>query len=373
LLSGGRFLLGLICSRILPKIPSGEPPMKARRPGFTLIELLVVIFIIAVLIGLLLPAVQSSREAGRRTHCINNLKQIGVAAHNYHSAFGVFPFGKGPSYAAGLPGTPVYARWSAHSQLLMFLEQGNLFNRINFDLPPETPNMGGAVPFMPPYENPDRENATASRSVVATFLCPSDLAILAIWLGGNNYLGNQQTWGCDLSESNPSTVAPGEIPRGIFYFLSSVRHADVTDGSSQTAFFSEKIRGQGTPDPRTDAFLTMSQTSLDATYTDCQSINPVTALPITSRLGMSWVMGEICCTTYNHVGTPNGKTCAGVGFPGSMANMSMQSPPSSYHPGGVNVLMGDGAVRFIRDEISLPTWRALGTRNGGEVISSNSY
>jgi prepilin-type N-terminal cleavage/methylation domain-containing protein len=107
-----------------------EKPGHRRRSGFTLIELLVVIAIIAVLIGLLLPAVQSAREAGRRTQCINNLKQIGLAAHHYHSTFGVFPFGKGPSYAAVLPGTPIYARWSAHSQLLMFIEQGNLFNSI---------------------------------------------------------------------------------------------------------------------------------------------------------------------------------------------------------------------------------------------------
>jgi prepilin-type N-terminal cleavage/methylation domain-containing protein/prepilin-type processing-associated H-X9-DG protein len=347
--------------------------MMARRPGFTLIELLVVIAIIGVLIGLLLPAVQAAREAARRAQCTNNLKQIGIAAHNYLVNFGVLPFGKGPSYAAALPGTPIYARWSASSQLLMFIEQGNLFNSINFNLPPETPGMGGVLPFMPPYQNPNRDNATASRVMVATFLCPSDLPTLAIWPGGNNYWGNQQSWGCDLSESLPSTIAPNEVPRGIFYFLSSVRIADVTDGSSQTAFFSEKIRGQGTPNPRSDAFVTPHQTSLDATYNNCQSINPLTATPLTSKMGMSWVMGEMCCTTYNHVSAPNTKSCGGLGFPGSMANMSTQSPPTSYHPGGVNVLMGDGAVHFIRDGVSLPTWRALSTRNGGEVISSDSY
>ena len=347
--------------------------MRARRPGFTLIELLVVIAIIGVLIGLLLPAVQAAREAARRAQCINNLKQIGLAAHNYHGAFSVLPFGKGLGYAAVLPGTPIYARWSAHSQLLMFIEQGNLFNSINFDLPPETPGMAAALPFMPAYQNPNRENATASRTMLAAFLCPSDLPTLTIWPGGTNYVANQQSWLCDLSEALPSTVAPGEVPRGIFYFLSSVRIAHVTDGSSQTAFFSEKIRGQGTPNPRTDGFVTMSQTSLDATYIDCQSLNPLTTPPLSSRHGMSWVMGEMCCTTYNHVSAPNTKTCGGLGYPGSMANMSVQVPPSSYHPGGVNVLMGDGAVRFIRDGISLPAWRATATRNGGEVISSEIY
>jgi prepilin-type processing-associated H-X9-DG protein len=84
-------------------------------------------------------------------------------------------------------------------------------------------------------------------------------------------------------------------------------------------------------------------------------------------------MGEMCCTTYNHVSPPNTHSCGGVPYPGSMANMSVQVPPSSYHPGGVHVLLGDGAVRFIRDGVAIPTWRALATRDGGEVISSESY
>src|SRR5262249_25436525 len=191
-------------------------------------------------------------------------------------------------------------------------------------------------------------------TMVATFLCPSDLPTQPTWPGGNNYVGNQESWLCDLSEALPSTIAPNEAPRGIFYFLSSVSIARVTDGSSQTAFFSEKIRGQGTPNPRTDGFLTPNQTSLEATHLDCQSLNPLTAVPITHRQGWSWVMGEICCTTYNHVAPPNTHTCGGLPFPGTMANMSVQVPASSYHPGGVNGLMGDGAVRFIRNGGSLP-------------------
>ena len=345
--------------------------MRARRPGFTLIELLVVIAIIGVLIALLLPAVQAAREAGRRAQCINNLKQIGIAIHNYHGAFQALPFGKGPSYGTVLPGTPVYARWSANSQLLMFIEQGNLFNSINFNLPPETPGMAGAVPFMPPYQNPNRANATASVTQVATFLCPSDGPPINSWPGGNNYLGNQQTWACDLSENSASTVAPNEQPRGIFYFLSAVRLADVTDGTSNTAFYSEKLRGKGIPDPRTDMFAVPNQTSLDATFQTCQTINKMTTPPLTSRQGMSWVMGEMCCTSYNHVAPPNGTSCAGINFPGSMANMAMQVPPSSRHPGGVNVLMGDGSCRFLKDTVALTTWRAVGTRNGGETISGD--
>jgi prepilin-type N-terminal cleavage/methylation domain-containing protein/prepilin-type processing-associated H-X9-DG protein len=346
--------------------------MRKKQHAFTLIELLVVIAIIAVLIGLLLPAVQAAREAARRGQCMNNLKQIGLAIHNYMSTYQVLPFGKGGSYAASVPGSPVYARWSCQSQLLAFIEQGTLFNSINFYLPPETPGMAGAVPFMPAYQNPNRENSTACPTQVATFLCPSDLPPISGWPGGNNYLGNQQTWACDLGENNASTVAPTEVCRGVFYFGSSVKLADVIDGTSQTAFYSEKRKGQGQPDVKTDLLIFTNQTSQDTTYQACQS-NPPTALPLTSRQGMSWVMGEMCCTTYNHVAAPNGTSCAAPNFPGSMANMAMQVPPSSLHPGGVNVLFGDGAVRFVKSTVSLNTWRALGTRNGGEVVSADSY
>jgi prepilin-type N-terminal cleavage/methylation domain-containing protein len=295
--------------------------MSSRRPGFTLIELLVVIAIIGVLIALLLPAVQSAREAARRSQCVNNLKQIGIAIHNYAGSFQVLPFGKGGSYATVLPNTPVYARWSAQSQLLMHIEQGAVFNAINFSLPPETPGMRGDVPFMPAYQNPNRENATASRIQIATFLCPSDDPPLIEWPGGTNYLGNQQTWACDLSESNPSDVAPGEKVQGIFYYLSAVKFADVKDGLSNTVFFSEKIRGNDQPDGngRSDQLIISAVTSLDETLRACRAMNPLTATRLTRRTGMSWVMGEMCCTTYNHVDVPNAKTCAGTGFPGSMA------------------------------------------------------
>ena len=106
----------------------------------------------------------------------------------------------------------------------MYIEQGNLFNSINFNLAPETPGMAGDVPFMPPYQNNNRENATASRTQVAAFLCPTDGAPpTAGWPGCNNYLGNMQTWACDLGDNNPSAVAPSETPHGIFYYWSSVR------------------------------------------------------------------------------------------------------------------------------------------------------
>src|SRR4051812_18426971 len=116
--------------------------MVRRRPGFTLIEMLVVIAIIAVLMGLLLPAIQKVREVGNRMKCQNNLKQLGIAIHHYHDNREVLPWGKGPDYKAKL-GTPVYARWSVHSQLLQFIEQGSLYKAIDFTYPPETPGMEG--------------------------------------------------------------------------------------------------------------------------------------------------------------------------------------------------------------------------------------
>ena len=337
-----------------------------RRDGFTLVELLVVIAIIGILISLLLPAVQMAREAGRRTNCINNLKQIGLGLQNYEGSFKVFPFGKGASY----PGAKPYARWSVHSMILPFIEQKPLYDSINFKFPPETPGMGGVINFMPPAINPNRENADACRAQLPGFLCPSDGEIVGDWLGQNNYCGNQGSWLCDRGDKKPlpSDVNPNEYQTGVLYYLSHLTIAGISDGLSHTAFFSEKIRGKSYPDPRTDLFVMPHQTSLDATFDTCSNvINPLTATPLTSKWGWSWVMGENCCTIYNHVATPNKHSCGGIGFPGSMTNMAMQVSPSSYHPGGVNVLMGDASVKFIIDTVDLPTWRSLGTRQSRDL------
>jgi prepilin-type N-terminal cleavage/methylation domain-containing protein/prepilin-type processing-associated H-X9-DG protein len=348
--------------------------MSCRRSAFTLIELLVVIAIIAILVGLLLPAVQKVREAANRVQCENNLKQFGIAIHNYYGAYNVLPIGKEQSYTATLPSAPVYARWSIHSQLLPFLEQDPLFNSIDFTFPPETPGMKGAVAFMPAYQNPARQNADACRTVIKMFLCPSDPAGPlgpATWPGTNNYVASQGTqYLCDLTQSQLSTVDPTQRPNGPFYFLSKTKITDIVDGNSQTVLFSEKLRGVGVPNPRTDMFVMPHQATLDSCYTTCSGLNTATALPLTVWQGASWSMGEMCCTTYNHVATPNTISCAGTGYVGNMSNMAMQIPPSSNHGGGVNVLFGDGSVHFISDNIDLQTWRALGTINGGEVINN---
>jgi prepilin-type N-terminal cleavage/methylation domain-containing protein/prepilin-type processing-associated H-X9-DG protein len=341
--------------------------MLRRRSAFTLIELLVVIAIIAILIGLLLPAVQKVREAAARTQCQNSLKQIGLALHNFEGVYKHFPFGKGPAY----PGHPGYARWSVHSQILPFIEQNNLYKTLDFSLPPNTPGMAGpVVNFMPAYTNPGGQNANCSWEV-QLFLCPSDpMEPSATWPGGNNYMGCIGTMAmCDNSEASPSTLDTTDLGlKGVFYYLSKVKIAMIVDGTSNTALFSEHLRGGGEPNPRTAMFMMPNQATLDSTYTTCNGLNPLTATPLSYWQGASWAMGEMCCTLYNHVSTPNTNTCAGLGFAGGMKNMAMSVPPTSGHTGGVNLLLGDGSVRFVYDAIDLATWRALGTRGNGEVL-----
>jgi prepilin-type N-terminal cleavage/methylation domain-containing protein/prepilin-type processing-associated H-X9-DG protein len=340
--------------------------MKRVRSGFTLIELLVVIAIIAVLVALLLPAVQQAREAARRSQCKNNLKQIGLAIANYESTFTCLPFGKGLNYAAPAPN---YARWSVHSMILPYIDQQPLYNLLNFNFPPDTPGMGGVVAFMPAYST-NGVNTAASQTKIPMFLCPSDGDSTTLaWAGGNNYVGNQGSWLCDLGTAIPalSTTVPTELNHGVFFYLSKIRMAAITDGVSNTVFFSEKIRGTGSPNPISDLFVMPTQTTLAGTYATCMTTNPASATPLTSVWGASWVMGENCCTLYNHISTPNTISCAGTGFTPPMTNMAMQVTANSRHAGGVHIMMGDGSVRFVGNSINLGTWQGLATRDGGEV------
>jgi len=149
--------------------------------------------------------------------------------------------------------------------------------------------------------------------------------------------------------------------------MSFVSMGQVTDGTTNTAAFSERLRGRGGPDPRRDLFVMSNQVTLQDTFNVCNATNPLTATPLTSKWGYSWVMGENCCTLYNHVAPPNSNACAGIPFPGTMTNMAMQVPPSSNHPNGAQILMVDGSVKFCPNVVNITVWRALGTRDGNEA------
>jgi hypothetical protein len=162
---------------------------------------------------------------------------------------------------------------------------------------------------------------------------------------------------------------PTDISRaGVLYYLSKVRLTDIMDGTSNTALFSEHLRGGGIANSQTAMFMMADQTTLNATLTSCQSLNPLTATPLSYWQGGSWAMGEMCCTLYNHVSGPNTITCAGLPFPGGMNTMSMDQPATSAHTGCVNLCLSDGSVRFVQNSVSLATWQALGTRQSGEVV-----
>jgi prepilin-type N-terminal cleavage/methylation domain-containing protein/prepilin-type processing-associated H-X9-DG protein len=367
-----------------------------RRRGFTLIELLVVIAIIAVLIALLLPAVQAAREAARRAQCVNNLKQLGLGVHNYISQNNVFPsqsiqnssyWGWEPSWAAAI---------------LPMMEQQPLYNAINFSVP-----MLDLGPFTGATFS---QNTTAGLTFLPTFICPSESLVHPVGYqlveyAQTSYAGNYG--GPAMLTSCNGLIVPA---KGDFYVKTpgtgSVTVAANSDGTSNTALFSEHLLGYGSglDDPSKSpavagsnlakrALFQVSSVSLTADANDlvtlqkfvaaCRSVPGGTAPSEDAGFGYAWIMTQGYVTvnnSYTHVMTPNSYSCVGaeVGWPtflsdGSNGGYGAAITATSNHPGGVNVGMGDGRVVFIKDSVNLQTWWALGSRNLGEVISSDSY
>ena len=330
------------------------------RDGFTLIELLVVIAIIAVLIALLLPAVQAAREAARRIQCVNNLKQIGIALHNYHAAVGSFPVGF--LYATRpVPSTttPLQYRWSALAQMAPYLEQMNLANALNFDFPVAHKPPPGAL-FWPFYP----ANTTVMATPVSTFLCPTESAPAP--MAGSGPVSYAFCAGTGRGGGDAANAD------GVFILGPAVSLAQISDGSALTVAASEQRLGiagpysQTTPtpipSPPSRAMARMSAGPL--TEAGCASASFGWLL----NKGAGWWDGNYLNTLYNHHATPNSHQhdCITYHNPGWKA-------ARSFHDGGVNTLFCDGHVKFTKDSVASNVWKSLATRAGSEVVSGEAF
>jgi prepilin-type N-terminal cleavage/methylation domain-containing protein/prepilin-type processing-associated H-X9-DG protein len=359
------------------------------RRGFTLIELLVVIAIIAVLIALLLPAVQAAREAARRGQCTNNLKQIGLGLHNYHSSNNIFPMGGSANADTAAQvfvgnGYDDWCNWSAQACMLGYMDQTPLYNAINFAY--ACSDVGG----------PANCNSTAYNTVLTIYMCPSDP-----WVGGKsgNLNSYQASYGTtvEMPDFYPGwgtwTNPDKKGSTGLFAIWIAYGITDAVDGTSNTVAYSEAIvgnglygtvyKGQGVMNVGgTNPFLWDLQTNPTlalAALQQCVAKNiPSNTANFSPRRGYRWQEGIPGFSMFNHLQTPNDSQ-----YPANYCRMScsagcnmdsgFSSQASSAHPGGVNALFGDGSVKFIKNSVQRQTWWALGTRGGGELITADAY
>jgi prepilin-type N-terminal cleavage/methylation domain-containing protein/prepilin-type processing-associated H-X9-DG protein len=328
------------------------------RFGFTLVELLVVIAIIGVLVALLLPAVQSAREAARRTQCQNQLKQLGLALHNFESVTKRFPHGSENTVIWGP---------SAHTFLLPVIEQGNVFNQMTQTF------AHGSTAEVTATGQPVVIHEAASTVRPKVFRCPSEMYLYPnLVYGFTNYHTNWGSWvrvrnewdGVFATNFIPYTGGP---PR-----RDATRLAEITDGTSNTVAFAEVANGVGSDpkmrDPRRDCYLATRPSNPDP-----QTVR-ATLLAIDWRTagtlsgwnwrGYPWREGSIWRNGFNTLLPPN-KPCF---RPGSEW-WELVTPASSYHAGGANACLADGSIRFVAENIDGDVWMAAGTIAGGESLA----
>ena len=346
--------------------------IQSGKKGFTLIELLVVIAIIGILIALLLPAVQAAREAARRMSCSNNLKQIGLALHNFHDSHSAFPVGSPSKTCPGYEDIgPWQYRWGPLAMLAPYMEQFNVYEALNLDVP--LYGHSGAPQKGPGY-GVHPSNVVPVSQEIPFFYCPSDRQEKVVppdaeaeW-AASNYMA---CWG--RSAPTATGTAISDDADGLFNSRAAVRLADVTDGTSNTAAFSESLLPDVNMSSSGGIVLTEQNKDL-VIVGDRSGGSPTLTVEWCSRFGepvasrpsrtTRWVDGFILYTAYYHWWGPNSSIpdCAKWSPLRSLWQMAR-----SRHPGGVNVGLADGSVHFVNDTVDLQTWRALGSRNGGEV------
>ena len=353
-----------------------------RSSGFTLVELLVVIAIIGTLVALLLPAVQSAREAARRAQCLNNLKQLGLALHQHHDSYGYFPVNDWGVESSGPHGCRGMYSW--HTKLLPYMEEQSLFDSIDFSVGMSNTCEAKGDGLI----GSDHPNARAATTSIATFLCPSDAISFDNSVMGDarpapdSYAGNGgwPPWatGYRGERSVPGeynglmSVAQPALPEP-WHPSGPVRMRQVTDGLSKTAAVAERLIQTGADrekvmaaDHRLKSFhISSAHRSLEQMEQRCSSNASHADLRPSAYVGRSWISGwSLTAPIYVHLKPPNTNNCHFQGDGGQSGDFSAGS--SSRHTGGTNLLMGDGSAQFVSNGIDRPVWWAMGSRDGGE-------